>query len=72
MFAFRVTVVSLPLAALTACQRTGENKRGIVDKLSGETPPRLVDFSARVITKTDLEKPEIRALLFPDSRKHLN
>jgi ribose transport system substrate-binding protein len=44
----------------------------LVDKLGGKTPPKRIDLSARVITKADLDKPEIRALLNPDVKKYLN
>lgn len=43
----------------------------IVDKLNGKTPPKRLDLTAVVITKADLEKPEIKALLFPDLKKYL-
>lgn len=41
----------------------------IVDRLNGETPPKRIDLSARVVTKADLEKSEIQRLLFPPSPK---
>ena len=44
----------------------------LVDKLNGVTPPKVIDLSATVITKGDLEKPEIKTLLFPDIKKYLN
>jgi ribose transport system substrate-binding protein len=44
----------------------------LVDKLNGKTPPRLVDMSAVLITKEDLAKPEVKALLFPDLKRYLN
>jgi ribose transport system substrate-binding protein len=44
----------------------------LVDKLNGVTPPKVIDLSATVITKADLEKPEIKTLLFPDIKKYLN
>jgi ribose transport system substrate-binding protein len=44
----------------------------LVDKLHGKTPPKRIDLSARVITKADLEKPEIKELLNPDVKKYLN
>jgi ribose transport system substrate-binding protein len=44
----------------------------LVDKLHGKTPPKRIDLSARVITKPDLDKPEIKALLNPDVKKYLN
>ena len=37
----------------------------LVDKLHGKTPPKRIDLSARVITKADLDKPDIQALLNP-------
>lgn len=43
----------------------------LVDKLHGKTPPKRIDLSARVITKPDLEKPEIKALLNPDVKTYL-
>jgi len=49
-----------------------EAVKTLVDKLGGATPPRLIDLSATVVTKADLGKPEIKALLFPDVRKYLN
>jgi ribose transport system substrate-binding protein len=44
----------------------------LVDKLNGKTPPKRIDLSARVITKPDLDRPEIKALLNPDVKKYLN
>jgi ribose transport system substrate-binding protein len=43
----------------------------LVDKLHGTDPPKVIDLSARVVTKGDLEKPEIKTLLFPDVKKYL-
>jgi hypothetical protein len=43
----------------------------LVDKLHGKTPPKRIDLSARVITKPDLDKPEIKALLNPDVKKYV-
>ncbi|MSV27968.1 MAG: sugar ABC transporter substrate-binding protein [Bryobacterales bacterium] len=48
-----------------------EAVRTVVDKLNGKTPPKRMDLQAVVITKADLEKPEIKALLFPDLKKYL-
>ena len=42
-----------------------------VDHLNGVTPPKRIDLSARVITKPDLDKPDVKALLFPDLDKYL-
>ena len=44
----------------------------LVDDLHGAHPPKMIDLSATVVTKSDLEKPEIKALLFPDIKKYLN
>ena len=48
-----------------------EAVRSLADKLEGRTPPRTISLSAKVITRTDLEKPEVRAVLFPDLQKYL-
>ena len=49
-----------------------EAVKTLVDKLKGGNPPKVIDLSATVVTKGDLEKPEIKALLFPDVKKYLN
>ena len=41
----------------------------IVDKLNGQTPPKRIDLSARVITKADLDKIEVQRLLSPNVKK---
>lgn len=41
----------------------------LADKLNGKTPPKRMDLQARVILKSDLDKPEVQALLFPAWRK---
>ena len=43
----------------------------LTEKFSGQSPPKQVDLSARVITKADLSKPEIHTLLYPDIDKWL-
>ena len=43
----------------------------LVEKLGGKQPPKHIDLSARVVNRGDLDKPEIRALLFPDLKKSL-
>lgn len=45
-----------------------EAVKTLVDKLNGKTPPKRMDLSARVITKEDLDKPDVRALLNPSAR----
>lgn len=49
-----------------------EAVKTLVDKLRGTDPPKVIDLSATVVTKGDLDKPRIKALLFPDVRKFLN
>jgi ribose transport system substrate-binding protein len=43
----------------------------LVDKLHGKNPPKRIDLSARVVTKDDLEKPDVKALLFPNVKHYL-
>ena len=43
-----------------------EAVKSLVDKLNGRDPVRRQDLAARVIVKADLDKPEVRALLFPE------
>jgi ribose transport system substrate-binding protein len=42
-----------------------------VDHIRGITVPKRLDLSARVITKPDLDKPDVKELLFPDLDKYL-
>ena len=46
-----------------------EAVRTIAGKLNGKTPPKRMDLNARLITRPDLDQPEVRKLLFPDLRK---
>ena len=48
-----------------------ESVKTLVDKLNGTTPPKRIDLPARVVTKADLDKPEIHELLYPDVKKYL-
>ena len=48
-----------------------EAVKTLVDKLNGITPPKQIDLPARVVTKDDLDKPEVRELLHPDVKKYL-
>jgi ribose transport system substrate-binding protein len=48
-----------------------EAVKTLVDKLNGITPPKQIDLPARVVTKADLDKPEIHELLYPDVKKYL-
>ena len=43
-----------------------------VKKLNGETPQKIQNLEPHLVTKADLDKPEIRALLSPDLKKYLN
>lgn len=43
----------------------------IVQTLKGETPSKRMDLSARVVTRDDLDKPEVKQFLFPDIKKYL-
>jgi ribose transport system substrate-binding protein len=49
-----------------------EGVRTVTDKLNGKTPPKKIDLSAKVITKVDLDKPQIQQLLHPDIAKYLS
>ena len=42
-----------------------------VDHLHGITPAKRIDLSARVITKPDLDKPDVKELPFSDLDKYL-
>jgi ribose transport system substrate-binding protein len=48
-----------------------ESTRAIGLKLSGQTPQRTIDSGATLIRREDLEREEIRQLLFPDIQKYL-
>lgn len=47
-----------------------EAVKSLNDKLNGLTPPKRVELPARVILKSDLAKPDVRALLNPDWLKN--
>lgn len=49
-----------------------EAVKTLVDKLHGIEPPKVIDLSATVVTKADLDKPKIKTLLFRDMKKYLN
>jgi ribose transport system substrate-binding protein len=40
-------------------------------KLNGETPPAEVDSGITLVTRPDLEKPDVIPLLYPDIKKYL-
>jgi len=44
----------------------------LVDKLNGKNPPHTIDLHAQVVTRDDLDKPQVKALLFPEIHKYLN
>jgi len=48
-----------------------EAVRAVAEKLDGKTPPKKMDLSAKVITKADLDQPDIKQLLHPDLGKYL-
>ena len=48
-----------------------EAVRTLVDALSGKKIPKRMDLSARVVIAADLDKPDVKALLFPDLSKYL-
>ena len=48
-----------------------EAVKSVANKLNGQTPPKKMDLSGRVVTKADLDKPDVKALLFPDIDKYL-
>jgi ribose transport system substrate-binding protein len=48
-----------------------EAVRAVAEKLDGKTPSKKMDLSARVITKAELDQPEIKQLLHPDLGKYL-
>jgi len=43
-----------------------EAVKSLDDKLNGRTAPKRLELPARVIVKSDLDKPDVRALLFPE------
>ena len=48
-----------------------ESTKAIGMKLRGETPPAHVDSGVTLVTRADLEKPDIVQLLFPDIQTYL-
>jgi ribose transport system substrate-binding protein len=49
-----------------------EAVKTLVDKLHGQIPPKRMDLSARVVTRQNLDRPDVHAVLFPDLQKYLN
>ena len=48
-----------------------EATKAIGQKLKGETPKAAIDSGATLVKLADLEKPEVKELLFPDLSKYL-
>ncbi len=48
-----------------------EAVKTVADKLKGGTPPKRMDLLPRVVRKDDLDKPDVKLLLFPDLKKYL-
>jgi ribose transport system substrate-binding protein len=48
-----------------------ESVRALGLKLRGETPPALVNSGAALVTRDNLEAPDMRELLFPDIQRYL-
>jgi ribose transport system substrate-binding protein len=49
-----------------------ESTKAIGMKLRGEAPPRLQDSGATLVRQEDLDRQDIRELLFPDIQQYLN
>lgn len=48
-----------------------ESVKAIAMKLKGETPPEHIDSGVVLVSRPDLEKPDIIPLLYPDIKKYL-
>ena len=48
-----------------------EAVKSLAMRLAGESPPREIDLSPRMIMSEDLHDPEVQTLLFPDLERHL-
>lgn len=48
-----------------------ESVKTIVDKWHGKIPEKRIDLHARVLTKQDLDKPDVKELLHPDVSKYV-
>ena len=48
-----------------------EAVKSLVDKLHGQTPPKRMDLAPHIVHKEDLDKPEMREILFPDVQEYL-
>lgn len=59
------------LVAQDAFKMGFEAVRTVIDNIDKKEVPKRVDLNAVVVTKADLDKPEIHALLYPDLKKYL-
>ena len=48
-----------------------EAVRTLADKLAGKSPEKRLDLNAVVVTRADLDQPEVHTLLYPDLKKYL-
>ena len=48
-----------------------EAVRTLAEKLAGRSPEKSLNLRATVVTKADLDKPQIHTLLYPDLKKYL-
>ncbi|HSB15464.1 MAG TPA: substrate-binding domain-containing protein [Bryobacteraceae bacterium] len=48
-----------------------ESTRAVIDHLAGRKPPALVDSGVTLVRASDLDLPDVRALLFPDIDRYL-
>jgi ribose transport system substrate-binding protein len=48
-----------------------ESTLAVVKHLRGESAPEYVDSGVRLVRRDDLDKPEVKALLFPDIQEYL-
>jgi ribose transport system substrate-binding protein len=48
-----------------------ESTRSVGMKLNGVTPPRRIDSGITMVTRADLEKPDVVTLMYPDVKKYL-
>jgi ribose transport system substrate-binding protein len=49
-----------------------EAVRTLVDKLNGKQQPKQIDLTPLVVTKENVDRPEVKTVLFPDVKKYLN
>lgn len=48
-----------------------ESTRAVIDHLAGRKPPALLDSGVTLVRASDLDLPDVRALLFPDIDRYL-